>query len=604
VSPLTTSSERNRRQEPELPEEQPTSARTTPGDDEIGLSADALYEQGMTHYRRREWRQAKEAFARLQKLQPDRRGISALLDEINIFLRLQSLEPQGNSEAETPEIAQPARAARDRFATRAAPRRRTWWPWALAAGLIAAIAIVAMVVLPPLMSGQSEAQRLWIQGQAHYNSGNYARAAEVLEELVAMAPTAYDIQANALLGKARKLRDVKLYYNKAQESKAQEQWTEAAKELEAFAQTCQQMGNIPETDLRRACQGARDEIPTLLQKAQLADLYKQGRTAYVNQDWGAAAEAFQRVRELDPEYKKDEVRNYLFASYLTYGTNLIEAMGNSVDEVELAKELFDKAAAIRQDDSRPTEESRLAADYLAALKAFYAEDWGTVRARLHSLDQQRPGYAGGRVTGLLCTANVRLGDQAYERGDGKAALAYYREVLAIEGCDHSEAEIKERKLYLEMYPLTATPTATSTPTATLAPTHTPTPTVTRVDTATPTVSRTRPPLTKTPTATPTPRPLTSTPRPPTSTPRSPTKTPRPRTNTPRPPTKTPTRTNTPRPPTKTPTRTNTPRPPTKTPTRTNTPRPPTKTPTRTNTPRPPTNTPAPTATATLPPRLP
>src|SRR5574340_1256277 len=73
-------------------------------DSSIIGQADALYEQGVFYYRRREWAKARELFSRVKTIQPDRRGIDALLGEIDIFVRLESLEPQRQKETATNEL--------------------------------------------------------------------------------------------------------------------------------------------------------------------------------------------------------------------------------------------------------------------------------------------------------------------------------------------------------------------------------------------------------------------------------------------------------------------------------------------------------------------
>lgn len=541
------------------------------------MEAEALYEKGMTHYRRREWQEAREAFVRLQELQPERRTIAALLDEIEIFIRLESLGPRpgGDDEEKRAEVATldtaAAQAARDRFATLRVEPRRRWWPWALGAGILSVLVVAVTFFLASRWPRQDEAERLWIIGQAHYNSGNYAKAVETLAELVKMGSTPYDVEAGALLEQAKRLRDVKLYYDKAQEQIAEEKWAEAAEQMQAFDKVCQRLGNIPDTDLRRACQEAVDEIPILLGKAQRAEWYQKGKTAYIQQDWGAAAEAFQQLQTLDAAYKREEVRNYLFASYLNYGAYLLEASGHVPDQVELAIDLFDRAAELRPSDSSAKESGASARAYLAALQAFGEKDWDTAQRHLNELVQKDPSYAGGRAVELLCRARVGLGDRAYEAGLLETALVHYRQIIETEGCDHAEAEIKMQRAISTLYPPTATPTATSTPTLTPSRTNTPLPTAT-------------------PTATDTPAPATATPSPtetfsPTA---SPTATSTPTASATASSTARPTATHTPRPPT------NTPIPPTNTP-----PPPPTNTPAP---PPPPTNTPEPPPTNTLPPR--
>lgn len=539
------------RKRPETEGAVPPGQGSEAGERPAEVNADALYEQGMAHYRRREWPQAREAFLRLQELDPGRRGIRALLDEIDLFIRLQTLEPSrvaegaATAEGEVSEVG--------RFAPLKVEKRRPWWPWAVGVVAILALVVVLVLIAPPRQNKEGEAERLWIIGQAHYNSGNYVKAVETLERLVEMGPTDFYVRASALLDQARRLRDVRLFYDRAQELKAAEQWNAAADQLQSFEEVCQRLANIPDLDLRRACQEAGDEIPLLRGLAERSALYQRGKSAYAAQDWAAAAEAFWQLQQLDREYRRDEVRNYLFAAYVNYGTHLLEAFGHDPGRVGLAVDLFERAAALRPEDAGPRQEANLARDYLIALQAFSQSNWESVRALLEPLTQERPAYAGGRALELLCRAHLGLGDAAYEKGDLASALVFYRKVIQAEGCDHAEAELKEQRAFSTLYPATPTPTVTSTPTPTPTRTYTPLPTSTPTDTPTalpptrtatatrtPRPTDTRVPPTLTPTRTYTPVPPTNTPLPPTNTPPPPpTPTPVPPTNTPVPPTPTP-----------------------------------------------------------------
>lgn len=54
---------------------------------------EALYREGMAHYRARRWAQARECFARLRVLDPGRHGIDSLLSELDHFIRLEEVRP-------------------------------------------------------------------------------------------------------------------------------------------------------------------------------------------------------------------------------------------------------------------------------------------------------------------------------------------------------------------------------------------------------------------------------------------------------------------------------------------------------------------------------
>lgn len=119
----------------------PQEAVVTPGN-EAGIlmgpeaNADALYRQGMSYYRAREWGQARECFVRLRALDPERRGIDTLLAELDHFIRLDTVRPGVDSArpAPGPEPAPPAPA-----------RQRRLWPlWVgLAVALLASVALLS-----------------------------------------------------------------------------------------------------------------------------------------------------------------------------------------------------------------------------------------------------------------------------------------------------------------------------------------------------------------------------------------------------------------------------------------------------------------------------
>ena len=66
-----------------------------------GMPAEALYEQGMAHYQRREWQEALDYFHQLKKVEPNWTGLDSLIDEASWFLQLESVEARpGQAPAE------------------------------------------------------------------------------------------------------------------------------------------------------------------------------------------------------------------------------------------------------------------------------------------------------------------------------------------------------------------------------------------------------------------------------------------------------------------------------------------------------------------------
>jgi len=87
------------------------SAHTSPSSDNgrSPTDAQALYAQGMEHYRKRQWEQARACFERLRRFAPSYRSVDALLNEAEIFIQLQQMESdRGDHDRHSPAAQGPA----------------------------------------------------------------------------------------------------------------------------------------------------------------------------------------------------------------------------------------------------------------------------------------------------------------------------------------------------------------------------------------------------------------------------------------------------------------------------------------------------------------
>jgi len=181
-----------------------------------GEDADGLYAQGMAHYRRREWQQAKDCFLHLKAIAPDRRGVDALLNEVDLFLQLAAMEPGRQPVREVP-VAK-AEEAHEQLAppgpdVGTAQRR---FPWSailiiLAVLMIAFATLYATGMLDQLLGSQrqSRVESLVNQGRAALNVGDFDRAVEAFGAALALAPTN---------------EEVKTWYAKAQRGQQLTSW--------------------------------------------------------------------------------------------------------------------------------------------------------------------------------------------------------------------------------------------------------------------------------------------------------------------------------------------------------------------------------------------
>ena len=277
-----------------------------PEGSEMQESADELYTRGMAHYRRREWQDAKRSFQRLKSVAPERRGVDALLNEVDLFLQLEAMQPARTEEEARGQAVQPAeeepveevRPPLPRKPKRAArpssTRRKSPWSAIL---IILALLMIAFAILyatgglDSLLGSQRQArvQILVNQGRAALNVGDYDRAVEVFGEALALAPTS---------------EEVKTWYAKAQRYQ------------------------------------------------QLASLYEQADTEIAAQRWEPALERLERILAIDPTYRDTSTKVEYIKNRQTLDSRFIEAKavfgsGKWEEAIKLLEPLHEQAPDFR-----------------------------------------------------------------------------------------------------------------------------------------------------------------------------------------------------------------------------------------------------------------
>ncbi len=459
--------------------------------------ADALYAQGMTHYRRREWQAAHELFARLKAVAPDRRGVDALLKEVDLFIQLEAMQPEQRQAvlepSEQPKVQRSALSAQPKPARSRSSRKMPWGVVIVVLALVVAAAVVlyAMGFLDEFVGSQRQArvQVLVNQGRAAMNVGDYDRAVGVFSEALALAPNDDDIKT--WYAKAQRFQQLASLYIQAEADVAVEDWDSALEKLQRIASmdpTYSDVGKkISLVKVQQTLQGEFVAAQQMLDEG----------------NYGQAIRALEQLRDQDASFRLVEVRQALVFAYFRQGVELISNAGESLDIVGQAIQSFDRAILLSPNDAAAIEERRLADLYRQGYLFYTQSNWPQAALVLQQIYGLRPDYAEGRVVSMLCTSYLRLGDAYYGAGDLLQALLQYKNVLAMDGCDRVEAAVRERELNAILYPPTSTPTITPT----ITPTRTPTRTPTAVPTLPPpTITRpqpTSPPATAAP---PTPRP--------------------------------------------------------------------------------------------------
>ena len=456
--------------------------------------AENLYAEGMAYYQQRQWRQALAAFSRLQKLQPQRPGLAALLDEINWFIELEEMTPE--------QPQKPANAG--------APPHLRWLPWAISLFILITAAVVVLLVAGDRLLGFPGRQpdpgliELYNEGQSQLAIGNYDGAIAAFESILERDPK--DIAAQTGLKQARQLREMAEKYKSAAEAIESEDWDAARTNLEAI------VAQYP------AYEDASQLLDYVTHQQELDALFEQAVAAYNANQWADAITLFENIQQQDDTFRTDALKESLFISYLEEGERLIDELDARADTVRQALQHFNAALTIHPDNQRAAQNRRYANFYLTALLAIQREDWQQAIQSLENIYEANPVYAGGRAACLLYQSYVALAKSDMKEGKYARALRYVDKALSVEpACgDQQDAVSLRDRLLLALATATPTPTATATTTPTATPTPTSTPT--RPPTATPTATPTPPPP---PTPTPAPPPTPTPAPPPTPTPTPP-----------------------------------------------------------------------------------
>ena len=500
-------------------------AATQTGGGEPPQSPDALYEKGMAHYRRREWIEARECFRQLRELEPNRKAINDLLDDLNLFIQLQTMrttpgEPDEQAEPDTgegtDESAADATAAAAAAAARSpvqqppqAGRKRPGWLIALVAVLflgIAAVTVLLTVDLSALQGSQEMDQKLrtlYNRGQALLAVEDYDGAIAAFQELLSLAPD--DREAQVGLERAERLRSLDQLYIQAKQLIADEDWSGAAEKLLT----------IIEWD--PSYKDAHDLSGTVERQRRLIALYEQGKTNYELGNWAASTADFEQLRSMNPGFRSDVVQEYLFQSYLNDGLALIEGAGEAVDPLKEAIQRFASALGIHPRDKRAIEERRLANLYLDGRLAYGKKSWDAAITNMRDVHNARGDYAGGWAGRTLYSVYVQQGDQYLADKKCQIALDMYRMALNVNVEDRSVAEQRQAEAQQCIAPPTATSTMTPTTSPTSPATATRPPTATPVPTTRAPTSTAAPPTQPTPTQPPHEEPSPTSPPPPPAT---------------------------------------------------------------------------------------
>ena len=247
------------------------------------------------------------------------------------------------------------------------------------------------------------------------------------------------------------------HYSKGLAHLEQEQYELAIAEFELVLQLDPE--NEPAlTKLAETKSHLREQsTPTaVLQKETAAAYYERLQKAFDAKDWPNVLAEADRLLALDPDYRRGDVDQMLFAAFVATGQQLADQ-----DRLEEAIRLFDRALQLQPDNAQVQHARNLATLYVDAL-GYWGADWEQTTAQFAKLYELAPEYKD--VAQRLHDAHVAQADYMGKQGDWCAAAEEYAAALGIQAAPDIVTRRQDALAKCQQQP-TATPEGgTPTPT--------------------------------------------------------------------------------------------------------------------------------------------
>ncbi len=154
-----------------------------------------------------------------------------------------------------------------------------------------------------------------------------------------------------------------------------------------------------------------------------AALFDEAQTLVTNKQWNAAINRLEQLRALKPTFRPIEATDLLYQAYVASGKEAVAAT-----QIELARERFDAALALRSGDPEVQRQRDLAVLYLDGQQAV-GYKWDVAVQKFAALYQQEPNY--DDVKTRLVDAYNQYGDLAMKQSAWCLAAKEYDGALAI-----------------------------------------------------------------------------------------------------------------------------------------------------------------------------
>jgi hypothetical protein len=472
--------------------------------------AEALYDEGMALYRRRRWREARQCFVRVKTLQPTRRGIEALLRELDIFIQLETVESEPSRE---PAI--PAATPVDEPTYEQAPdaptlqRRRGRSAIAVLVVFIVSALIVGGVYLAridklPFLGSEERTQRLFDRGTSLILTQRWDEALTVYASLAQSLPNDPEV----LHGLTRAKEG--LYAEAIESEQSADTADTLSEKLALLEKAAEKLRRIQAADPQFG--DVNERLAHLNQLTQVVKLHDEARAFLANQAYGDAIRRLLDIRGYGIDYKPGTISDELYQAYMKRGERsvalaaeeLVPATGARPEapqysvpmtllaQIRRAATDFQEAQRERPQSAEARQAKALADGAHEGLERYNDWAWDQAIVALYAVYDAEPAYLDNKAGAVLCDALSHRIQIAHQSGDTEQTIAYLEMLGAVRECDAAPlAEI------ITALTPTATPTVTNTPlptaTSTPRPTFTPTPIPSPTDVPTATPVPTQPP---------------------------------------------------------------------------------------------------------------
>jgi tetratricopeptide (TPR) repeat protein len=180
-----------------------------------------------------------------------------------------------------------------------------------------------------------------------------------------------------------------------------------------------------------------------------ATLYNDASNFIKQKDWSDAITRLEQLRTVKPDYQTTQVNDMLYQAYVAGGKDAVVA-----GQIELARERFEAALAIKNNDADVAHQRDLAVLYLEGQQAA-GYNWQTAIQKFSALYQQDPHYYD--VKKNLIDAYTQYAELATRQNASCLAVREYDSALAITQ-DAALSSQRAQAMALCKQAISATPT--------------------------------------------------------------------------------------------------------------------------------------------------